>query len=123
MVHFDTNYLVAAIRTGSPQATQLDAWLAAKETVGMSAVAWAEFLCGPVSARDEVTARQMFRQVEAFSGQDAEMAARLFNKTGRRSKTLADCMIAAVAMRCSAKLATVNAPDFQPFVPHGLILA
>jgi predicted nucleic acid-binding protein len=32
-------------------------------------------------------------------------------------------MIAAVAIRCAAKLATSNAADFQPLVQHGLILA
>jgi len=50
------------------------------------------------------------------------LAAILFNQTGRRSRTLADCMIAAVAIRCNAKLATINASDFQAFVQHGLIL-
>jgi hypothetical protein len=32
-------------------------------------------------------------------------------------------MIASVAIRCEAKLATGNFVDFQPFLPHGLILA
>jgi predicted nucleic acid-binding protein len=32
-------------------------------------------------------------------------------------------MIAAVAIRCGAKLATSNTADFLPFLPHGLILA
>jgi predicted nucleic acid-binding protein len=32
-------------------------------------------------------------------------------------------MIASVAIRCGAKLATSNLTDFQPFVAHGLILA
>jgi predicted nucleic acid-binding protein len=31
-------------------------------------------------------------------------------------------MIAAVAIRCGAKLATINVADFQPFIPHGLVL-
>ena len=45
------------------------------------------------------------------------------NQTGRRSRSLADCMIGAVAIRCGAKLATINASDFHPFLPFGLILA
>jgi predicted nucleic acid-binding protein len=32
-------------------------------------------------------------------------------------------MIAAVAIRCGAKLATVNQADFQRFAQHGLLLA
>jgi hypothetical protein len=28
-----------------------------------------------------------------------------------------------VTIRCGAKLATINAADFQPFTPHGLVLA
>jgi hypothetical protein len=32
-------------------------------------------------------------------------------------------MIAAVAIRCGAKMATMNLVDFQPFVKHGLTLA
>jgi predicted nucleic acid-binding protein len=51
------------------------------------------------------------------------MTADLFNKTGRRSRSLADCLIAAVAIRCGAKLATVNTGDFQVFVQYGLTLA
>jgi predicted nucleic acid-binding protein len=47
----------------------------------------------------------------------------LFNQTGRRSRSLADCMIAAVAIRCGARLATLNAGDFQPVTAHGLNLA
>jgi len=51
------------------------------------------------------------------------MSALLFNKTGRRSRSLADCMIAAIAIRCGASLATINTADFQPFVQYGLALA
>jgi predicted nucleic acid-binding protein len=122
MIHLDTNFLVAVLGGSSEQA-KFYQWLNGKEPLGMSAVAWAEFLSGPVSSQDEGFARQMFKNIEALSGSDAELAAALFNKTGRRSRSLADCMIAAVAIRCGAKLATINTTDFQPFIPHGLMLA
>jgi predicted nucleic acid-binding protein len=123
MIHFDTNFLVASLRPDHVEDARVNAWLEAKEPLGISAVAWSEFLCGPIFPRDEHFASQMFPNIEAFSAQDASLAADLFNKTGRRSRSLADCMIAATAIRCGAKLATINLPDFQPFVPHGLVLA
>lgn len=122
MIHLDTNFLVSALQPGTAEETKVNSWLSGNEGLGTSAVAWAELLCGPLSARDELIARQMFSRVEALSSADAEMAAQLFNKTGRRSRSLADCMIAAVAIRCGAKLATINTVDFQPFVQHGLAL-
>jgi len=54
---------------------------------------------------------------------DSEKGAELFNATGRRSRSLADCLIAAVALRLRARVATANADDFQLLVPHGLVLA
>jgi predicted nucleic acid-binding protein len=53
----------------------------------------------------------------------AENSDSLFNQTGRRSRSLADCMIAAVAIRCGARLATSNKMDFQPLTGYGLALA
>jgi predicted nucleic acid-binding protein len=80
-------------------------------------------LCGPLDTHAETIARQIFPNPEPFLPADAVLAARLFNQTGRRSRSLADCMIAAAAIRCGAKLATGNTADFQPFLSHGLILA
>jgi predicted nucleic acid-binding protein len=123
MIHLDTNFLVSALRSGTAEESRVNSWLSGNEVLGTSAVAWAELFCGPLSARDELIARQMFSHVDVLSGTDAEMAAKLFNQTGRRSRSLADCMIAAVAIRCGAKLATINTADFQPFVQYGLALA
>ena len=123
MIHFDTNFLIQATVAGSSAHGGFRKWSAAGESFGVSAVAWAEYLCGPLDPQGEAIAKQMFPVPEGFLASDAALAADLFNKTGRRSRSLADCMIAAVAMRCVAKLATANISDFQPFVQHGLVLA
>jgi predicted nucleic acid-binding protein len=123
MIHLDTNFLVAALKVGSMEGKKLDQWLTAKEPLGISAVAWAEFRCGPLTPKDEAISKQMLPTIEPLSGQDGEQAGYLFNQTGRRSRSLSDCMIAAVAIRCGAKLATINQADFQRFVQHGLLLA
>ena len=123
MIHRDTNFLIQCVIAGSPAHEKFRAWTQAQEICNASTVAWAEFLCGPLDASAEAFARQIFPKPEPFLPADAVLAARLFNQTGRRSRTLADCMIASVAIRCGAKMATSNTDDFQPFVPHGLVLA
>ena len=123
MIHFDTNFLIQAVVAGSVAHEKFRGWTQAQEGCNASSIAWAEFLCGPLDARGENIARQIFPNPESFLSADAALSARLFNQTGRRSRSLADCMIAAVAIRCGAKLATSNTADFQPLLPHGLILA
>jgi len=120
MIHFDTNFLIQSTQPGSAAHQQFRQWFNANEIIGVSTIAWAEFLCGPLDSKAEALARGIFPQPEPFADVDAVLAAELFNKTGRRSRTLADCMIAAVAIRCRAKLATINTSDFQPFAAHGL---
>jgi predicted nucleic acid-binding protein len=124
MVHLDTNFLIRALKPQSPEQTRVLAWWSApNDDVGLDTVVWAEFFCGPLSASEEQTARRFFPAPEPLLPADAELAAQLFNKSGRRSHTLADCIIAAVALRCGARLATMNVSDFQPFIQYGLILA
>ncbi|MBM3861806.1 MAG: type II toxin-antitoxin system VapC family toxin [Verrucomicrobia bacterium] len=122
MIHFDTSFLIAVTVPGSAAYERLRAWANTGENVGVSAIAWAEYLCGPLDATADAIARQMFPQPEPFLAEDAVLAAQLFNKTGRRSRSMADCMIAAVAIRCNAGLATVNTADFKSFEPFGLKL-
>src|SRR5437016_5943593 len=108
MLHLDTNFLILALQRGTPEETLLRGWIEAGEALGVSAIAWAEFLCGPLDGNDRAIARTLFPMVEPLLSSDAEKAAELFNATGRRSRSLADCLIAAVAMRCGAQLATGN---------------
>ena len=123
MIHLDTNFLIDSLVPGSAQEAQLVGWLGVGETLGISALAWGEFLCGPLSPAAETLARRLFPDAIAIERTDAEKAAEFFNLTGRRSKSYADCCIAAIAIRAQASLATSNRDDFTPMVPHGLVLA
>lgn len=123
MIHLDTNFLIQALLAGSPAEAKLQAWLTAGENLGISTIAWSEFLCGPLTPQDEALAQLLLAAPEPFLAVDARGAATLFNATGRRSRTLADCQIAAIALRSGARVATGNVPDFTPFQNHGLLLA
>lgn len=122
MIHLDASFLIRALAEGTPEDERLRAWLAAEEVLGMSAVAWAEFLCGPVEAGDLELVDRIVRECVAFGAGEAALAARLFNESGRRRGSLADCMIAATAIRSGATLATENPKDFRRFEPSGLAL-
>ena len=121
MIHLDTNFLIQALVPGSPAETKLQTWITDGD-LSISSVAWSEFLCGPLSTKDEELAQLLFANPEPFLDSDAYKAAELFNATGRRSRSLADCQIAAVALRCKARLATGNASDFAAFQRYGLTL-
>jgi len=123
VIHLDTNFLVPALATGTHQDRWLRAWLAAGEPLGMSAIAWAEFLCGPVGPADLELLTRIVPDRVPFGEDEAALAARLFNESGRRRGSLADCMIAASAIRAGASLATENRQDFRRFEPAGLSLA
>ncbi|MGE3310514.1 MAG: hypothetical protein AB7O66_11130 [Limisphaerales bacterium] len=47
----------------------------------------------------------------------------IHSRTGRRSRSLPYCMIASVAIRLGARLATENRSNFDVLQPYGLSLA
>ncbi len=122
MIHFDTNYLVLAGRTGTPQAAAYNSWVLAGQQFGVSAMAWAEFMCGPVTSAEVATAVAMAGGPIPLTAADAVEGARLFNRAGRRRGSLADCLVATVALGARAALATDNRADFAPFASVGLRL-
>jgi len=122
MIHLDTNVLIQSLVTGTTTSATFHLWLSAGEDIEISSVAWSEFLCGPMSTTDLDLARQLFPKVEPFLKTNAEKAAELFNLTGRRPRSLADCQIAAVALRCNALIATSDRNDFKLFEEHGVNL-
>jgi predicted nucleic acid-binding protein len=122
MIHLDTNFLIQALVPSSEAEAKLQTWIKDGEGLGISSIALSEFLCGPLTQNDETLAQMLFPDPEPFLTSDAHKAAKLFKATGRRSRSLADCQIAAVALRCEARIATGNVSDFTLFQSHGLTL-
>ena len=120
MIHLDTSFLIRALVRNSPQDIKLRSWLRSNAGLGTSAIAWAEFLCGPVDQRDADLAARILPDRPPFSDKDAALAAQLFNISGRRRGTFIDCMIAAVALGANASLATTNPGDFRQLESAGL---
>ena len=123
MIHLDANFLIRAIEPGSSEDRAITGWYDAGETFAISAVAWAEFMCGPLDQSELDTAAGIIRQYIDFTPAQAEIAAHLFNQSGRRRGLFADCMIAAAAIAERAPIATGNVKDFRRFEAEGLTLA
>ncbi len=118
-----TDFLIQALVPSSVAATKLQTWKKDGEDLDISSIAWSEFLCGPLNQNDETLAQLLFPAPEPFLASDAVRAAELCNASGRRSRSLADCQIAAVALRCDARVAHIRCGDFSLFQIHGLTLA
>ncbi len=120
MIHLDTGFLIRALVRNSSEDIKLRTWLRSDTQLGMSSIAWAEFLCGPVEKNDIALAARLLPAREPFTDEDAGLAARLFDISGRRRTTLMDCMIATVALGAGASLATSNPEDLRRLEPTGL---
>ena len=123
MIHLDTSFLIRAPVRDSPEDSRLQEWLKADEPLGMSVIAWAEFLCGPVDETALSLASLIVKQRLDFTQDMAALSARLFNASGRRRGTMMDCMIAATTIIAGAALVTGNSGDFERFEEFGLTLA
>lgn len=123
MIHLDTSFLIRALVAGSSEDITLRDWLRRGLPIGVSAIVWAEFLCGPLTKQQADMAVRIVGERFPFGGEDAALAASLYNAGGRRKGSLVDCMIAAAAIRSVAVLATANEADFARFASHGLRLA
>lgn len=123
VIELDSNFLVAVLDAGGSQSEMLHSWAQSGARIQISAIAWSEYLCGPLDAAVVPLARKLINTVEAFTERDAELASELFNGTGGRSRSHVDCMIAAHAIRRDAALATLNIRDFRPFEKFALRIA
>ena len=122
MIHLDTSFLVRALIPATPEETKLRKWAGEGQVLIMSSVAWAEFLCGPLDIGDLGVAERLVERRKDFTPDEAVVAARLFNESGRRRGTIIDCMIGAAALADGASVATSNATHFSRFSAAGLKL-
>jgi predicted nucleic acid-binding protein len=122
VIHLDTSFLIRGLAAGSAESRLLRNWLHEATPIGMSAIGWSEFLCGPVEPDQIELVKALVEEFAPFFPQDAELAARFFNLSGRRRGSLIDCMIAATAVRLRAHLATSNRADFRKLEVFGLRL-
>jgi predicted nucleic acid-binding protein len=123
VIHLDTSFLILALAKGTSEAKALRRWLAQSEPLTMSAIAWGEFLCGPVEGDAVELARRIVGEPIAFTAKHATEAAGIFNASGRKRGSFADCMIGAVAIAAGARLATSNLADFRRLHHPGLVIA
>ncbi|MGH7995941.1 MAG: type II toxin-antitoxin system VapC family toxin [Opitutaceae bacterium] len=124
MIQLDANYLILGLIASTPQGAELRRWITEGEAASTSAIAWMEFVTGPVQPDVVESARRILEDRIVPIGRDeAELAASLFNLVGRRRALRYDCIIAATAIRTGARLATADRGDFALFAPHGLELA
>jgi predicted nucleic acid-binding protein len=123
MIHLDTSFLIRALVGGSPEGARLRAWVRQQTPLGISAICWTEFLCGPLSEEQVELARLLVSELVAYTDAHARTAAHLFNAGGRRRGSVVDCMVAATAIGAGATLATSNPKDFRRFESAGLQIA
>ncbi|MFU8821418.1 MAG: type II toxin-antitoxin system VapC family toxin [Gammaproteobacteria bacterium] len=122
-IHLDTCFLIRALVPGTDADHRLRKWLRDGHRLCMDSIAWTEFLCGPVQPDERELAEQVVTERVSYGEAEAQRAAELFNASGRRRGTRADCMIAATAVERDAALATLNRDDFRCFEAFGLRLA
>ena len=122
-IHLDTNYLIYYTNSDNEELIErVKTWLRDGTKVYVSAMVWAEFQCGPLSVREHDLAHDVIHGVLPLTLELGNSAGFLFRATGRRSRSLPDCIIAATAISERVPLATMNRTDFEPFVAHGLTL-
>ncbi len=120
-VHLDTNSLAELVVPVSELGDSILAWVSGGNRIAASTVAWSEFCNGPLTEFARETAViSLDGLIISFDQAMAERASQLFNSTGRRRGSHADCMIAATAIISDAPLSTLNLRDFERFIPFGL---
>ncbi len=110
VIHLDTNFLISALQGQSPEAAWMDSAVARSLRVSISAMAWSEFLCGPLppgleAARPPVSGRPP----DGRGAAEIRLAATRARSAQGASKL--------------PRLATTDIRHFARFIPAGLVIA
>ena len=123
MIHLDANLLIALIKKSDAHHPAAGRVIAGPGPFGCSSVAWMELHSKPVHPRDTAALKILLNAgISPLDEACAALAGEIYRRTGSNRRTRLDTIIAAIAIHTGAELATVNAGDFEPFVPHGLRL-
>ena len=82
MIHLDTSFLIRALVPRSSHDRKLRKWLSEGVSVGIGAIGWAEFLCGPVEPSQAALAARFLGEPVSFTAEDAELSARARHRQG-----------------------------------------
>lgn len=122
-LHLDANAMIALSDPSGKIWSLVMEQIQASILPETSAVAWHEFVRGPMSTAECLRVERLLNgRVVPLTRRTAELAATIFNTTGRRRASTADCLIAATAIERNAALVTLNVGDFNRFESHGLKL-
>lgn len=120
----DTNALIALSDPSDSLFQYTEREIRSGSQACTSSIAWHEYVGGPILDQDRDRALRVIEsRIFPLDRRQAELASELFNQTGRRRGSTADCLIAAYAICYKVELLTRNLVDFRPFVPLGLSLA
>lgn len=120
--HLDTNFLIALSCGEESSIHRAQKWLSTGKGLAVSAVVWTEFLTGPLEEEQIDRMKTLIDEIIPFDGEQAVLAADLFNHAGRAKALRMDAMIAAAAIATKSPLATENSADMKRFVSAGLKL-
>jgi predicted nucleic acid-binding protein len=122
-LHLDTNCLIDLLFGNSKTRSILKAKLLAGWICSTSTLAWHEFVCGPLQSEQKQDIWDFLEgRVLPMDFEIAELAAEIFNKSGRKKGSKPDCIIAATAIYHNATLLTWNKKDFRNIKKLGFAL-
>jgi predicted nucleic acid-binding protein len=114
VIHLDTSALLAAVTADRPAAPSLRRFLDQGSLLGVSSLVLYEWWRGPRGATDLAYQELLFPRDAAFDfgTREADVAAGIYRRLGRRRGREMDIAIAACAIANDASLWTLNRKDF-----------